>query len=292
MKQRYVNRMCCDTCWQRGVELEAEAEARFRRANPVDEVCTALRDGDVSVRRDAAHTLERLRDPRAVDPLFDALGREDVRRGAGAAHAMIEALAAIGGSEVGERLLGLLHNEAYWTERYVGIGDEPPMVTAVDCVNPALFTVGGSELMLRGLLDVLGHQEQMLRWYAARELANITYRSTVGYGLTVNGSHGELVDADRQLIVGPLRSALRDKFWLVRESAATALGHLGDRSVLDDLLACLADDHHHRVRYFAAKALGDLGDASAVEPLRRALSSDVEISVAVKEALAKLVTRS
>lgn len=288
--RRHVNRLCCDACWQRGVELEAEAEAQFRRANPVDEVCAALRDGDVSVRREAARTLERLRDPRAVDPLFDALGREIVSLKAPAVSSMIGSLVAIGGAEVGERLLRLLRDEAYWTERYNGIDDGPQVIPAVDCVNPALITVGGQELMLRGLLDVLADQRKTLRWYAARELANIAYRSTVGYGLTAYG-HGKLSDSGRQLMGRPLCSALRDEFPLVREYAATAVGHLDDRSALDNLLDSLTDDHE-RVRYFAAQALGNLGDPRAVEPLRKALGRDAEISVAVREALAKLATRS
>lgn len=280
---RHVWRIC-GTCWQRHLEFEAKAEARFRRANPVEEVCAALRDDDVSVRGEAARKLMRLRDPRAVAPLLDALGREvgRVTLEESAADVMIAALAAIGGPEVEKRLLGLLRIRAYWIKIRVDI-DEPPLVPAVECVIPALLDMGGSELVLRGLLDVLGDQRPMLRWYAARELAEIAASSAFdGIGLHVLD---ELTDTDRELILGPLRSALRDEFLPVQRAAAIALGHLGDRSVLDDLLACLADGDH-RIRYSAARALGDLGDMSAAEPLRRALNSNIH--VAAREALTKL----
>ncbi|MFC4470402.1 HEAT repeat domain-containing protein [Streptomyces xiangluensis] len=276
--QRRV-RWICETCWQRHLEFEAE----FSRANPVEEVCAALRDDDVSVRGEAARKLMRLRDPRAVDPLLDALGSEvgSVMLEESAADVMIAALAAIGGPEVEKRLLGLLRVRAYWIKIRVDIDE--PLVPAVECVIPALLKMGGSELVLRGLLDVLGDQQPMLRWYAARELARIAASSAFN-GI---GAHvlNKLTDSDRELILGPLRAALRDEFLPVQRAAAIALGHLGDRSALDDLLAGLADGDH-RIRYSAAQALGDLGDLRAVEPLRGALGSN--ISVAAMEALAKL----
>ncbi|WP_405562657.1 HEAT repeat domain-containing protein [Streptomyces phaeochromogenes] len=95
-----------------------------------------------------------------------------------------------------------------------------------------------------------------------------------------------MTDADRELMVEPLRSALGDTNWQVRLHGATALGHLGDARTVEDLIGML-DDEDHRVRCFTAQALGNLGDRRAIQPLRRALA-DSDAALAIKEALAKL----
>ncbi|MFI6086075.1 HEAT repeat domain-containing protein [Streptomyces sp. NPDC051217] len=238
--------------WKRG-----RAGAGDRRSNSVEEVCAALQDDEVPVRREAVRKLRRLGDPRAVGPLLDALDRE-VRSATLEASAadIIDALAEFGGPEAEERLVGLLRIEEFWHEIDVDTPDEPPFVAAVVWVTPALLDMGGAELMLRGLLETLGDRRQELRCRAARELENIAWRSASGNGLTAYDDE-ELTDAERDLLVSSLCSAL------------------------------LAEDDA-QVRNYLAGALGDLGDKRAVEPLRQALSSDESISQALREALAKL----
>jgi hypothetical protein len=62
---------------------------------------------------------------------------------------------------------------------------------------------------------------------------------------------------------------------LVRESAARALGKLGDKRALEPLVAVLGDEYAY-VRWTAAQALGELGDKRALEPLVTALRDEDE----------------
>lgn len=278
------------------VESPAEAEARFRRENPVEQVCALLRDSDHAVRRDAARTLARLGDPKAVGPLCEALGKErNHSLSESAADAIIDALAEIGGHEVENFLCSLLKEDKYWQPIRVDIMDEPDMDAATEWVAPALVRLGGVDLLLRGLLDALADERAEIRVHAAQELANITYRGMDddddddddGY-VTLFGE-GVLTDLHRETMYGPLCSALADRSARVRERAVVALGHLGNANALDSIIACL-DDEDGGVRYFAAEALGDLGDVRAIEPLRRFDDGD-DSAVAVREALAKLTAR-
>src|SRR6266581_5383104 len=63
-----------------------------------------------------------------------------------------------------------------------------------------------------------------------------------------------------------LITALRDERWRVRESAARALGRIGDTRAVEGLIAALRD-RDGAVRTVAAEALGRLGDAQAIKGL-------------------------
>lgn len=277
------------------VEAPAEAEARFRRENPVERVCAGLRDTDPEVRRDAARKLARLRDAKAVHPLCEALGEElnqssrYYRFSDYATEEIIEALAAIGGPEAENLLCSLLKKEAAWSPIPVDIRDEPDIDAVTEWLAPALVELGGVDLLLRGLLDALADERSRIREHAAEELANITYRAMDDGGYVTLSGDGVLTNSHRASIFGPLCSALEDEQASVRERAVVALGHLGNMSALDRMLTCLHDEND-RVRYFAANALGDLGDVRAIKSLRQC-TKDPEVAVAAEEALAKLMRR-
>ena len=63
-----------------------------------------------------------------------------------------------------------------------------------------------------------------------------------------------------------LITGLRDERWRVRESAARALGRIGDRRAVEGLIAALRD-RDGAVRTVAAEALGRLGDSKAIKGL-------------------------
>jgi HEAT repeat protein len=185
------------------------------------------------------------------------------------------------------RLLGLLRDEAYWREVHDSVSDQPPTVPARDYVCVGVLKLAGAPAMLRGLLDLLTDERKWLRRNAACELSLIAARYAHGGALTAFG-HGKLTEADRATLLAPLRAALRDEFWLVRDDAAAALGFLGDRDAVPALIELLAGDEKQQVRYEAARSLGRLGDRRAVAPLRHAPANDPEIGVAVREALSYL----
>lgn len=65
----------------------------------------------------------------------------------------------------------------------------------------------------------------------------------------------------------PLVSMLFDVEQWVRRAAATALGMIGDTSVVDRSLLAVLDDAEWRVREAAIRVLDTLGDSQMVAPL-------------------------
>jgi hypothetical protein len=209
--------------------------------DPVEQACLALRDEDVSVRTDAARQLMKWGDRRGVGPLLDALDQE-VSSAAleRSAEAVIDALAQFGGAAVEARLLGLLSVERLWCSEPSSIPDQPPFVAALDWVAVALMDIGGAELLLRGVLDVLRDQRRELRSRAAGELRNMAGRITVGYGLTPYDDE-QLTDGERGWLMTSLHEAfLAEDDIDIRIALAEALGGLGD---VGALLALRSDEH-------------------------------------------------
>lgn len=93
-------------------------------------------------------------------------------------------------------------------------------------------------------------------------------------------------------IVITLIKVLQDPDWDVRETAAWALGELGDARAIDPLIEAL-QDANKEVRRAAAKALGELGDARVIDPLTEVLQDkNLEVQKAAQEALARLQTKN
>ena len=250
-RTRAVGRLCA-ACWQRHQSLEAEAEARFRREHPVEEVCARLVDPDVDVRALAAEQLARLGDRRAVTDLCGALGREASPR---AFENIAAALGACGGPEAQEALIAVLDDSNAWSRP--DHGDDYGR-SRVDMVAGSLVTMGGSTLFVRAVLDTLtsGAASPDLRTRVAQELSDIAYRSTGSLGLTPWLAE-KLTHADRESMFEPLRAALHDTHAPVRRHTAMALGHLGDARAVEDLTVLLDDENDH-VRHAAAQALAKL----------------------------------
>jgi phycocyanobilin lyase alpha subunit len=68
----------------------------------------------------------------------------------------------------------------------------------------------------------------------------------------------------------------------LRRNAARALGKLGDRTVIPDLIRCLDCDDYY-VREAAAQALESLGDPQAISALRGLLAGGVAAAAAVAD---------
>jgi HEAT repeat protein len=75
-----------------------------------------------------------------------------------------------------------------------------------------------------------------------------------------------LGDLGDERAVEPLIEALQDEDNFVRKMAATACGKLHDRKAVEPLIEALADEDPF-VRERAAQALGKIGDSRAVDPL-------------------------
>lgn len=78
------------------------------------------------------------------------------------------------------------------------------------------------------------------------------------------------------------RDRAPDGGYPLRRNAAKALGKLGDRTVVPDLIQCLTCADYY-VRESAAQALESLGDERAIGPLRSLLAGGVAAAVAVAD---------
>lgn len=307
VKQTLV-RQVCDSCWHRHQGFKTTADRKFRLEHSFDEWCAALTDSDRSVRDKAAWALARFGDPRAVTFLHDALEQEVTGQ-------LLLALADLGGPEAEAELLFQFQRPEVWyhrpAETIKDSGHYGSIVPGLMC--EALITVGGPTLLLRALLDTNN----------VGRLAGILRNWQAGLGMTEwDSTWCEITDAHRELVFEPLRTALADERWTIRESAAEALGWLGDERAFPDLVALLEDDeyqvragtarvlgrmgdqralphlisllgdHDHEVRYRVVQALGDLGDHRAIRPVRQALKSHAvstpEARTAAKTALWRL----
>jgi HEAT repeat protein len=152
---------------------------------------------------------------------------------------------------------------------------------------------------IKPLIAALGDADSAVRYRAAEALRDIGEPATealltapdpadsparlaiaLSLGMIQDDLAAEILDRpeDRQ----SLADALRTGDEAGRQSAAELAGILGDKNLVEPLVAALADEHSN-VRYRAAEALGKIGDPAAVEPLIKTLS-DPHQAVRVKAA--------
>lgn len=233
----YVSLVCAD-CWQRHLTLAAEFEAAYRREHPLQDVCTALLEGDSVTRAEAADTLWRLGDRHAIPALREALTREGWHQTltqdgwrCTASPAIVETLAELGGPEAEHAVAAELRNHTAWDIWYNDIHDEPDVPPAEEYIAPALVQAGGPGLLVGALLDLLTDKDlaTSLREHAVGMLEHIASTWGTRFGVTP-WNHEQLTAADRDAMLEPLRAALTDKSKTIRSEAATALRHLGDGS--------------------------------------------------------------
>jgi len=85
----------------------------------------------------------------------------------------------------------------------------------------------------------------------------------------------KIPDSEKQQYLNVIVPKLKDANKNVRESAALALGYIGDARAVEPLIEALKDQNEY-VRLGAALALRNIGDTRAVEPLMEALKDESE----------------
>lgn len=256
-----------------------------------DTIWDLLYGGSADVRASAAVSLGRIGDPRAVDPLIEALQDEDpeVRKNAAVA------LGEISDPRAVNPLIEVLDDEnpEVWrnvTEALGKLGEQ--------AVDPLIMI----------LIDE-GQQSSDARSGAARALGKIGDPRAVEPLIVAlkdeaymvrSGAASALGEISDPRAVDPLIEALSDDEWVVLGSVATALGEIGDPKAVDPLIEALEYEDSARtallrafpnrwVRASAANALGDIGDTRAVGPLTVALGDgDEYVRKAAGEALEKI----
>jgi parallel beta-helix repeat protein len=287
-------------------EAESEPQIALKKPSKTEELITALKDEDPSVRARAAETLGGMNDTSAIEPLIRALGDNDsnVRFEAG------YSLGKMGGPAV-EPLIDAFDdpdsNVSLGSALALGYIGAPAVDPLIQCLSnqrekPRSMAAAalGEIKDLRAvdpLIQALVDEKWTVREYAAAALGEIgDQRAVEPLIQSLNDDEWlvrrKVADALGKTrdsrAVEPLVRTLADKEWMVREDAAEALGMLKDPRAVEPLIRALGDEEW-LVRKNAAEALGAIGDPMAIAALEGAAKDDEPpVQDAVKEALARL----
>ena len=182
----------------------------------VEPLIDALKDGNRDVQQAAAEALGEIGDPKAVEPLIEALkdGDEEIRRIAA------KALGEIGDPKAVEPLIDALKD-----------GNRDVQQAAAEALGEI-----GDPKAVEPLIEALRDKSWSVRGTAAKVL-------------------GEIGDPKA---VEPLIEVLEDKIWAVRLFVARALGEIGDPKVVEPLIEVL-EDEEFLVGEAAAESLFRMG---------------------------------
>jgi len=258
--------------------------SRAEYAKNTEIIVELLEDKDFRVREAAAQALGRMRDPRAVDPLVNALGdaMDGVRDAAAVALKNLN-------EPLGERIYECLKGSKKAWGELARINDPraiAPLVKALGARDGnvranAAWTLRklGDPRAVEPLINALGDPSPIVRGAAAWALLEVGDRRAVDPMVkAMNDTEVSVREAAAWTLgklkdprtVEPLILALKDWFFKVREAAAYALGGLGDPRAVAPLIDALGDTHG-KVREAAVWSLGKFGDRRAVGPLLKTL---------------------
>lgn len=281
-----------------------------------------MTDLEKGPRAAAAYALGELKDPRAVEALYHALGDEWIFTQIVAA----EALGKIGDRSIIPKLIeGLFKDEKRKYGILVALRHLPTKEAAGPLIellkqekdyqirNEIITTMAVTEnpQAVAPLLQII---EEEIRWFEkktpnpeTKELEEMPFKSTTMMALgrlripqaveallqflghKLRGVRREAADVlgeveDRSFILR-LLEGLSFPEWQRREGSARALGNLQVKEAVEPLLNALKDEIPS-VRREAARALGLIGDPRAVKPLLQALQDEeVSVRAAAVEAL-------
>ena len=228
-----------------------QANRKIEDVNSFEKLIDELNSGNAYIQSKAAESLGKTGDERAIEPLMRVLKRGNPD----CRQAAAEALVKIGKSAI-EPLLFELESKSSWTK---------------DNIIKALIKTG-----------INTEDPQIIKLHiAAFKYMDFDDRK----------KETEMLVKIGKPAVEPLITVLNDERSYVRESAAEALGMIGDANAEEALIAALKDKDP-TVQERAAEALGNIGDLRAFEPLIGVLKgsySDVHNSI--EKALDKLITK-
>lgn len=215
----------------------------------VDQLINDLKNEDVEVRRKAASAL-KLRDPRVLHPLIEALKDEKIGRTAA------RGLEALADPRAVEPLVAAMQDKDKGTKSFaitlaaIGPASIGPLVAAFPTLKD--MAIREAAIALRRLGDPRGAEVMIA---ALINEAPLVYDDLI----TQLGRMGAAA-------VEPLLSALKSSNPRIRNGSIEALGKNGDVRGVEPLIGLLSEEDT-ATRQRAIWALGRIGDATAVEPL-------------------------
>jgi HEAT repeat protein len=281
----------------------------------IEGLLVALKNEDFLVRKDAAISLKRVGDERAVSALIDALKYESweddytvliaVRENAA------EALGNIGDIRAVKPLIRALKEDSDEEVRWKAaaalgkIKDISAVKYLVESTNDKSWSVRrnsvialgdiGDERAFEPLLNSLIDKDWHVRKYAAVALGKIGDERAIDP--LVNALNDDDSDVRWKSIIAlgnigesavkPLLNAFENDDWQIRGRAAEVLGKIGDKRAVEPLIHALNNkrdkNQNKYVRGRIVEALGKIGDERAIDPLINALD-DQYIYVRLKAA--------
>lgn len=287
----------------------------------VEGLIKALENKDFLIRKEAARSLKKVGDKRAVKALTKTLKYESWQREypllSSAREYSAEALGVIGDERAVEPLVQSIKEDAddevRWRSAYAlgKIGAYSAVEALMEALNDeswivrenaakALGNIGalkGSEALISALED----EEWRVRKNAVISLGEIGDVDAIRPLL--NLLNDEDADVRRKTIdvlasmgdaaYNPLMDLFEGKDWYTRSKAAEVLGKLGDKRAVEIFIKTLSDkkreDRNRYVRGRVAEALGNIGDDRAIDALIDTLNDDtLFVRQKAEEALIKI----
>lgn len=266
----------------------------------------ALEHDEYLIRKEAARSLKKVGDERAVDSLIKSLKYENWQSN----HTLLttvreyaaEALSVIGDKRAVQPLINAMKEdgveEVRWKSAWAlgKIGDDSAVEALNEALNDHYWTVRenaakalgkiGNQKGVEPLIKALNDKEWRVRKYAALALGDIGDENAIEPLL--NTLNDEDTDVKRKAMValgkmgdaafGPLMDLFREKDWYIRTKAAEVLGDIGDRRAVEPFIDVLSkkrkEDRNRYVRGRVIEALGKIGDPRAVDVLIPALDDE------------------
>lgn len=273
--------------------LAVRSLGKLKDPRAVAPLIAALQDSDDCVRRDAANALGELGSIAAVEPLMDSLNDLNAQ----VRYSAVSAIGCIGSPVVVDRLIGLLDDESLSPSvgKALGmIGDSRAALPICKALETGTIDSNSIKAVAKlGDPRAIGTLVRCLRRSAVAD-----HLSLPGYvcddvceALASFGS--EAVDALLNALEEPYNSNdaevfpnAHDGINRIREKIAQALGMIGDRRAMPNLIK-LARDSSAVVRISAAEAICIIGDPVAIKSLGSLLRKD-DHSLTVALARAKV----
>ena len=274
----------------------------------IQSLCETLKDPILGVRIQAAETLARMKNPRAVPALISAFQDDnwEMRIVVASALGDIEDRSAVSALEKGlEDPNWQVRIEAAEALGEIGEFRSIPALSKTiqdDNRNVRLAAVNAlddldAKQSIKPLLQALKDRDWEVRKEAAYALSDMDDPSIIQpLSDALNDSHWEvrlyvihaLGETEDPRAVESISRVLQDERWEIRKEVAEALGEIEDPSAIKSLSTLIHDDHAE-VRRVVAWALGEIDNPQATDGLI-SLANDTQWQVRVKavEALGEI----
>ncbi len=284
----------------------------------IDGLIRALKNEDYLVRKDAAISLKKIGDDKAVDALIESLQYESWQDDYTVLIAVrensAEALGTIGNKKAIPALIDALKNDSDEEVRWKAVAalgklnDKSAVDAIIEALNDTSWAVRrnatialgniGDEKGYQPLLNAITDPDWHVRKYAIVSLGKIG--DTRAINPLVNALNDEDSDVRWKAInalgklgkpaVENLLKAFETDEWQVRGRIAEVLGNIKDERAVEPLIDSLYNNRYKNqnkyVRGRIIEALGRIGDERAIDPLIQALDDQyIYVRIKAEEAL-------